>query len=377
MTNKHKMFAFLRVFLAVLAPTLMFAQQPDFGGSTGDSVKVEVGRAGHPLPSHRVAQEKIVGYQEVYHPNWFAHYILGRHSRYEQIVRMNPVAPEWANFTYHPVLVVARHPKAGCSDTAVCGEIFHWEKTHNLRTSAGATWQYDQMAGGTVAVGTYMALTNTAITPAYADTTLSGEITSNGLARALATPSNGSTTLAVPAAPTATANGTTGSTTYYYWPAACSTAFPTPICTATSATSGSVTNANATLSASNSVGVVWTGQLGATSYQLWRTTSNTAPSGTVSDLVGGTASCTVANPPVCTQYDISNTLTSATVGTTANTYYGKYTLVYTWTATASQSAQAGAVFNASSSGTDIFEFTFSSVSLNNGDTLQVTESVYI
>ena len=48
MTNKHKMFAFLRVFLAVLAPTLMFAQQPDFGGSTGDSVKVEVGRAGHP-----------------------------------------------------------------------------------------------------------------------------------------------------------------------------------------------------------------------------------------------------------------------------------------------------------------------------------------
>lgn len=335
----NRLFVLLRVFLAVCAPSLMFAQQAQQVPGH-DFVHVDVGRAGNPLPLHQRVDSPI----------------------------------EYASYVNHPVEIVARHPKAGCAKTADCGEIFYHEITHNLRTSAGVTWQYGQMAGSTAAVGTYLALTNTAITPAYADTTLSGEITSNGLARANSTASNTSTTLAVPAAPTAAVVGTTGSTTYYYWVEACSTVNPTPICTTVSSASTAVTTANATLSSTNYVSVTWTPVSGATSYQLLRTTTSSAPTGTVSDLVGNYAAC---SSTTCTQIDTSNTLSSVTVGTTANTYYGKYTLVYTWTATASQSAQAGAVFNASSSGTDIFEFTFSSVSLNNGDTLQVTESVYI
>lgn len=52
-----------------------------------------------------------------------------------------------------------------------------------------------------------------------------------------------------------------------------------------------------------------------------------------------------------------------------------YTLVKTFTATGAQSAQAAAVFNASSSGSMCFENTFTSVTLANGDTLTVTWTI--
>lgn len=315
----------------------------------------------------------------------------------------------------HPVYYEARHPDPGCSvrdgitppravlahestldrvaiffklkhrapesqrfrnwETATCGKLFAGGWTHNIRTSAGTTWQYNQMAGSTAAVGTYIALTNSAITPTYADTTLASEIVANGLSRALSTPTNGSSTLTVPAAPTPTVVGTTGAVSYFYWAASCSNG---PICTTPSATSGTVSTANATLSTTNYVSVAFTGQLGAMSYQLYRTTSNTIPSGTVTDLVGGSPACSTTGTVVsCTWNDVSNTLTSVTIPGSNLTNFGKYTLVYTWTCTtSSQSAQAFGVLNAASSGTLIFEGTFTPVSLNVNDTLQLTETVY-
>lgn len=64
-------------------------------------------------------------------------------------------------------------------------EIYHNEQ-HNLITSAGKDFISTQI--GNNATGSnganYIALTNTAITPAAGDTTLSGEIATNGLTRA-------------------------------------------------------------------------------------------------------------------------------------------------------------------------------------------------
>ena len=88
------------------------------------------------------------------------------------------------------------------------GPIFldHWG--HNLRVNSGINWQYGQMAGGTAAVCTYIALTNTAITPAATDTALSGEITANGLSRALGTVTHTSNATSYTLANTFTATGT-------------------------------------------------------------------------------------------------------------------------------------------------------------------------
>jgi hypothetical protein len=99
----------------------------------------------------------------------------------------------------HWVHVVARHPD---------GTIFLDVTGHNLRTNAGINWQYGQMAGGTAAVCTYIALTNTAITPNATDTSLSGEITTNGLARALGTATHTSNATSYTLAYTFTATGT-------------------------------------------------------------------------------------------------------------------------------------------------------------------------
>ncbi len=54
-----------------------------------------------------------------------------------------------------------------------------------------------------------------------------------------------------------------------------------------------------------------------------------------------------------------------------------YTLAKTFTASGAQSAQAGAVFTASSSGTMCFEDTFTSASLQTNDTLTVTWTITI
>jgi len=81
------------------------------------------------------------------------------------------------------VHVVARHKD---------GTVFLDTWVHNLRVNAGINWQYNQMAGSTAAVCDYIALSNAAVTPAATDTTLSSEITSNGLARALGTATHSS-----------------------------------------------------------------------------------------------------------------------------------------------------------------------------------------
>jgi hypothetical protein len=99
----------------------------------------------------------------------------------------------------HYVHVVARHAD---------GTVFLDEWGHNLRVNAGINWQYGQMAGGTAAVCTYIALTNSAITPAATDTTLASEITSNGLARANGTPAHTSNATSYTLAYTFTATGT-------------------------------------------------------------------------------------------------------------------------------------------------------------------------
>lgn len=61
---------------------------------------------------------------------------------------------------------------------------------HNLLTDAGRDWMHAQVytntSAGTRGAG-YIASTETSITPAAANTTLSGEISTNGLARADAT----------------------------------------------------------------------------------------------------------------------------------------------------------------------------------------------
>src|SRR5262245_1356050 len=61
---------------------------------------------------------------------------------------------------------------------------------HNLLTDAGRDWMHDQVykntAAGTRGAG-FIASTESSITPAVGNTTLTGEISTNGLARADAT----------------------------------------------------------------------------------------------------------------------------------------------------------------------------------------------
>jgi hypothetical protein len=54
-----------------------------------------------------------------------------------------------------------------------------------------------------------------------------------------------------------------------------------------------------------------------------------------------------------------------------------WTLTHTWTATGAQSVQKAGMFNATSSGTLVFEASFSSVTLASSDTLTVTWTVSI
>lgn len=264
----------------------------------------------------------------------------------------------------HPFHVAAFHPDGT--------QFYHYDGC-NLRTTAGINWQGALMGQTTTpsvnAQCNYIALTNTAITPAMADTTLSGEIVTNGLSRTQATYTLTGTTLSAPAAATATVVGTTGAVTYYYWVAACAQG----ICTTPSLVSNTVSTANATLSTTNYVSVAFTGQAGAATYQLYRTTTNVAPSGTVSVLVGGNPACSTAY--ACTWLDQSNSLSSVTIPGSNLTAYGAYTLGKTLTATGAQSAQAFGIFTAASSGTMCFEGTFTPVSLNTNDTLSVTETV--
>lgn len=69
------------------------------------------------------------------------------------------------------------------------GKFGQWEHlgtNHNARTDAGAGWVAGLLGGtGTAAPAKYIGLTADATAPVKTDTTLPGEITTNGLARAL------------------------------------------------------------------------------------------------------------------------------------------------------------------------------------------------
>ena len=97
------------------------------------------------------------------------------------------------------VHLVARHPD---------GTVFYDKWVHNLRTNAGINWQYNQMAGTTAAVCTYIALSNDTGSPNAADTAVASEITSNGLSRANGTPTHTSNATSYTLAYTFTATGT-------------------------------------------------------------------------------------------------------------------------------------------------------------------------
>lgn len=78
------------------------------------------------------------------------------------------------------------------------------ENKKNLLTNGGRDWMHAQVYTNTsagTAASNWVAVTQTAITPAAGDTTLSGEITTGGLARAQATPAHtagtNSTTLTI------------------------------------------------------------------------------------------------------------------------------------------------------------------------------------
>ena len=87
------------------------------------------------------------------------------------------------------------------------GTVYYDQWVHNLRTNAGINWQYGQMAGGTAAVCTYIALSNDSGTPAATDTAVASEITSNGLARAAGTPAHTSNATSYTLSYTFTATG--------------------------------------------------------------------------------------------------------------------------------------------------------------------------
>lgn len=91
------------------------------------------------------------------------------------------------------------------------GTIEYGDPVRNSRVDAGASFVANQISGTVAAVANYMALSATSLTIAKTDTTLSGEITTNGCARAAAT--YGGYT-----APS-TLNGTATYTLTYQWTA--------------------------------------------------------------------------------------------------------------------------------------------------------------
>ncbi len=97
------------------------------------------------------------------------------------------------------VHVIARHAD---------GTVFYDQTVHNLRTNAGVNWQFNQMAGATAGVCTYIGLSNDAAAPSATDTALAAEITINGLARAGATPAHSGNTSSYTLTYTFTATGT-------------------------------------------------------------------------------------------------------------------------------------------------------------------------
>ena len=114
--------------------------------------------------------------------------------------------------------------------------------------------------------------------------------------------------LATPAAPTSiTQTGAAGAVQYYYWIVA------VDVSGGKTLVGPSLSNAlaNATLSGTNYNNIFWIAVPGAASYDILRTTTNVAPSGTVSVLVGNTTALTIK--------DQANALSAYTVQTRNNT----------------------------------------------------------
>ena len=132
--------------------------------------------------------------------------------------------------TQNMVNIVARHCQKyvvnGKIDAKACANdpttLFYDQTNHNLRTTAGGDWQAAQMGGTPVAVASYIGLASDssnsgAGTVAAGDTTIassgtgSTEITTNGLARAVATYAHTASTAAYTMTKVFSATGTQAS----------------------------------------------------------------------------------------------------------------------------------------------------------------------
>lgn len=113
-----------------------------------------------------------------------------------------------------------------------------------------------------------------------------------------------------------------------------------------------------------------TGTQPAVAKFLALSTDATAPA--AGDCAAGSATCTLTG-------EVTTNGLARTAGTYAHTNGAStYTLTNTWTATGTvSSVQKAAVFNAASSGTMVFENTFTAVTLNTNDTIQVTWTITI
>jgi hypothetical protein len=87
--------------------------------------------------------------------------------------------------------------------------------THNLRTDGGDDFFHAQLFGTSAATAqaNYLAITSTVITPAASHTTLSGELTTNGLARKQATVTHTASSSSTLLQATWTYNGAAGTVT--------------------------------------------------------------------------------------------------------------------------------------------------------------------
>lgn len=347
------------ILVAMATLGTIFAQEPERVTSTRDEATVNVGRT-----------RSIADYGQKPHP----FHIEARHW---------PQGCEPEKAVYDSDGVVPTQP-----NILGCGAKFYDYEGENLVTSAGET-AYSKMMADTAtqpASCNYVALTNTAITPAVGDTTLSGEIATNGLSRAISTFSDTSAAIGTPPTPSGLATvGTSGAATLYYWVFAHTYQGWTAV-----GSSANLTTANATLSNANYVTGSFTGKLGASDYSIVRTQGSGAPSGanaggatqaTTGLISAGYISCSTAGltagtAPSCTFADQSNTVGAFTVPASDQTFVGKYTLTKTFTASGTQSAQAFGILNASSNGTLCLEGIFTSASLVTNDTLAFTETVY-
>jgi hypothetical protein len=225
------------------------------------------------------------------------------------------------------VHVIARHAD---------GRVFLDEWSHNLRTNAGEVWQEGLMgANSGAASALYIALTNTAITPATTDTTLSGEIAANGLSRTL------------------------GTAAYY----------SSGIWSGTYTSGGSITGSTGQTCTLATFGNSCSG----TAASVALTSTNT--------IAGSTALVFSNHGTSCTAASTSATLGSGTAtcsgSATLSTVFGAnvYSVSNTFTATGTQAAQAAGIFTAGSVGTMVFESTFIQASLAATDTLAVSDTI--